>query len=86
LLALTGKIALITGSSQGLGLFLARGLGHAGAAIVLNGQPEKLHTQTAFWLMRVDVYATPLTYQIPQRINKRFHVLSKRSDQLTPGK
>lgn len=35
---LTGRTALITGSSQGLGLALARGLAQAGAAIVLNGR------------------------------------------------
>lgn len=38
---LTGRTALITGSSQGLGLALARGLAGAGAAIVLNGRDEK---------------------------------------------
>jgi len=37
---LTGRTALITGSSQGLGLALARGLGVAGAALVLNGRDE----------------------------------------------
>jgi gluconate 5-dehydrogenase len=43
LFGLQGKIALITGSSQGLGLILARGLGQAGATIVLNGRNgEKL--------------------------------------------
>ncbi|MEI6105543.1 MAG: SDR family NAD(P)-dependent oxidoreductase [Opitutae bacterium] len=35
---LTGRTALITGSSQGLGLSLARGLAQAGAALVLNGR------------------------------------------------
>ena len=35
---LTGHTALITGSSQGIGFALAQGLGHAGAAIVLNGR------------------------------------------------
>ena len=35
---LTGHRALITGSSQGIGLALARGLGQAGAEIVLNGR------------------------------------------------
>ena len=35
---LTGKRALITGSSQGIGFALARGLGAAGAAIVMNGR------------------------------------------------
>ena len=37
---LTGRTALITGSSQGLGLALARGLGAAGASLVLNGRNE----------------------------------------------
>jgi gluconate 5-dehydrogenase len=37
---LTGKRALITGSSQGIGLALARGLAAAGAEVVLNGRDE----------------------------------------------
>lgn len=41
---LDGQLALITGSSAGIGLGLARGLAQAGAAIVLNGrQADKLH-------------------------------------------
>lgn len=35
---LTGRIALVTGSSRGIGLALARGLGAAGARVVLNGR------------------------------------------------
>jgi gluconate 5-dehydrogenase len=38
---LTGRVALITGSSQGIGFALARGLAQAGAAVVLNGRDEK---------------------------------------------
>lgn len=38
---LTGHTALITGSNQGLGFALARGLGRAGAALVLNGRNRK---------------------------------------------
>jgi gluconate 5-dehydrogenase len=38
---LTGKVALITGSYQGLGLAIARGLGKAGATVVLNGRNEE---------------------------------------------
>jgi gluconate 5-dehydrogenase len=37
---LTGRTALITGSSQGIGFALARGLAQAGAAVVLNGRDE----------------------------------------------
>lgn len=38
LFGLTGRRALVTGSSQGIGLTLARGLAEAGAAVVLNGR------------------------------------------------
>ena len=37
---LTGKTALVTGSSQGIGHALAEGLASAGARIVLNGRDE----------------------------------------------
>src|SRR6185436_13480039 len=37
---LSGRTALITGSSQGIGFALARGLAAAGAAIVLNGRDQ----------------------------------------------
>ena len=35
---LDGRLALVTGSSAGIGLALARGLGQAGATVVLNGR------------------------------------------------
>lgn len=38
LFSLNGRRALITGSSQGIGLALARGLAQAGAEVVLNGR------------------------------------------------
>ena len=37
---LQGRLVLITGSSRGIGLALAEGLGRAGAKIVLNGRTE----------------------------------------------
>ena len=40
---LSGKTALVTGSSRGLGLTIAGGLGEAGARVVLNGTtPSRL--------------------------------------------
>jgi gluconate 5-dehydrogenase len=38
---LDGRLALITGSSAGIGLALARGLAQAGAQVVLNGRDAK---------------------------------------------
>lgn len=50
---LDGRLALVTGSSSGIGLALARGLGQAGAALVLNGRDEaKLAAAAA--TLRVD--------------------------------
>ena len=40
LFSLSGKRALITGSSQGIGFALARGLASAGAEVILNGRDE----------------------------------------------
>jgi len=37
---LSGRRALITGSSQGIGFALAQGLSEAGADVVLNGRDE----------------------------------------------
>ncbi len=47
---LSGKLALVTGSSRGLGRTIAHGLGLAGAAVALNGRrPEALaEVQDAF--------------------------------------
>lgn len=45
---LSGRIALVTGSSRGLGNAMARGLAEAGAAVVLNGSdPDRLSSTVA---------------------------------------
>jgi gluconate 5-dehydrogenase len=50
LFSLAGRTALVTGSSRGLGRTMARGLGRAGASLVLNGRNEDTlaETVTAF--------------------------------------
>jgi gluconate 5-dehydrogenase len=44
---LAGKTALVTGSSDGIGLTIARGLAEAGASLVLNGRNEQKLAATA---------------------------------------
>lgn len=38
---LTGKIALVTGSTHGLGMAMAKGLGNAGAILIVNGNSSQ---------------------------------------------
>jgi uncharacterized protein len=49
-----GKVALVTGGSQGLGLELARALIHAGASVVLNARDERRLSQAASALSKAD--------------------------------
>ena len=37
---LTGRVALVTGSAQGLGFEMAKGLTRAGAHVLVNGRDE----------------------------------------------
>ena len=54
---LSGKIALITGSSQGIGFGIARGLGQAGATIVLNGRDQEKLSRAVSTLSRENAEA-----------------------------
>ena len=38
---LTGKVALVTGSTHGLGMAMAKGIGKAGATIIINGNSSQ---------------------------------------------
>ena len=59
---LTGRRALVTGSSQGIGLALAEGLLAAGAKVVLNGRDEaKLKDAAARFKSPVDLLAFDVT-------------------------
>ncbi len=50
---LAGRAALVTGSSRGIGLALARGLGEAGARVMLNAR-DPAQTQAAAQALRND--------------------------------
>ena len=40
---LNGKIALVTGATHGLGMAMARGIGRAGAKVIINGNLSLIH-------------------------------------------
>lgn len=61
---LTGKRALITGSSQGIGLALAQGLAAAGAAIVLNGRDQGKLDEAADLLRREGAEVAVLAFDV----------------------
>ncbi len=58
---LTGKRALITGSSQGIGLSLAQGLAAAGAQVVLNGRDQSKLEAAAAQIAGAQVLAFDVT-------------------------
>src|SRR5210317_1013119 len=44
---LTGKVALVTGGTHGLGMAMATGLGKAGATLVINGHSSQQKLDSA---------------------------------------
>ena len=61
---LSGKTALITGSGQGLGFAIARGLAQAGAAIALNGRDEKKLAAAAEVLRAEEARVTTCAFDV----------------------
>ena len=68
---LTGKTALITGSSQGIGFALAKGLAAAGASIVLNGRDVEKLAAAANILRDQGVNASILAFDATEHANVR---------------
>lgn len=58
---LTGRVALITGASRGLGLGMAGGLAAAGATVVLNGRDQATLDSAAAGLPGADTEAFDVT-------------------------
>jgi len=81
---LTGKIALITGSYQGLGLAIARGLAQAGATVVLNGRNEEKLRQAATMLSEEGYKASGCCFDISStpQIQKSISALEREVGQI----
>jgi len=79
LFSLANKTALITGSSQGLGFAMAKGLSLAGAKIILNGRDEEKLNKAVFRMKQYgsDVcgYAFDITKQ--QEIEEKISLIEK---------
>lgn len=56
---LDGKIAVVTGSSSGIGLATARRLGQLGATVVVNSRSDERARATADELVREGLHVTP---------------------------
>ncbi|WP_413735633.1 gluconate 5-dehydrogenase [Sodalis sp. RH21] len=61
---LEGKRALITGSAQGIGYLLARGLGESGASIVINDITQQRADQAADSLRHLDIQASGYGFDV----------------------
>jgi gluconate 5-dehydrogenase len=64
---LSGRRALVTGSTRGIGLALAGGLGRAGASIVLNGRDAAALDAAAAQLKAASVTATGKAFDVTDR-------------------
>ncbi len=64
---LDGRLALVTGSSSGIGLALARGLAQAGAAVVLNGRDAHKLAQAAALLASEGLQVHTRAFDVTRR-------------------
>ena len=71
---LDGRIALVTGSSAGIGLALARGLAQAGARVVLNGRRPDALAQAARRLADEGLAVESRAFDVTQRAQVDEHV------------
>jgi gluconate 5-dehydrogenase len=63
---LTGKVALVTGAYRGLGFAIARGLGEAGATVVLNGRRADALDAAVRTLTDAGVHASASVFDVTQ--------------------
>lgn len=72
--SLKGKTALVTGSNRGLGFIIARGLGKAGAKIILNGRNKKKLDAAVIHMQSFGIKTFGRVFDVTdsQQINKTF--------------
>jgi gluconate 5-dehydrogenase len=66
LFSLEGKLALVTGGGQGLGLAIARGLASAGASLIINGRDKEKLRKSADELSREYPNVFPYAFDVTE--------------------
>lgn len=61
---MSGRVALVTGGSRGLGFAMARALGHAGAHVVINGRSVQTLDSTAAGLAAEGVRCSTAAFDV----------------------
>jgi gluconate 5-dehydrogenase len=76
---LTGKTALITGSSRGIGYALAEGMGQAGSQIILNGTNEDKLTESLNILTNknISVHGSAFDVRDEENVQKQITTIEK---------
>jgi len=64
LFEIAGKVVLVSGSSRGLGSAIARGLGEAGATVVLNGRDESRLRKAVDEFKADDIHALGFAFDV----------------------
>ncbi|MBN2546932.1 MAG: SDR family oxidoreductase [Spirochaetes bacterium] len=84
LFTLQGKIALITGSSRGLGFTIAKGLGLAGAIVILNGRNENALKEAKQKLINLNIKCYCSTFDVisANEIDKQITLIEKEIGQI----
>jgi len=84
LLDLTGKVALVTGGSRGLGLQIASGLGEMGARVALTARkPEELEeARVQLGRERVATFTTVCDLSIPEAVDPMVEAVLKHYGQI----
>jgi gluconate 5-dehydrogenase len=79
LFELSGKVALITGAAQGIGFAIARGLGQAGARVVLNVRNEERLQRAVSTLQQEGISASGCRFDvaIAAEVRERIPALEK---------
>jgi len=80
--SLTHKTALVTGSSQGIGLAIARGLAEAGAHVILNGRNAEKLAQAEATFKQAGLSAESCCFDVtnPEEIKKALKSIGSKID------